>query len=463
MNRRHKVILFITLVLTGSALLTGVEIKAALGTMMLGIALAWAVGSEVASRSYSELKAITDTFYLWIKLPLAMMFAGFVLGAALLFSQANPVVVMAVASVAGIVIEPFTSLPTQKLWLRVPLWLVASAAFVLAYVAILLLDKPFLDQNAEKLGDLTITSFFALLAGVWWLSKGWRLIVKGITTEGAAPPPLPGEPPRKRAVGQYISLLLGIVVLTLWLGLLTWLASGNWVYAPPETASSKSNNNPLTQFGTILLLAWWPYAAWRNILTREPNSEPRYLRRHKRIATAAGMSFIVVLSLAVTFGIQNGHDRDLTDQITKSGQKLAEVATTIGDPKRRDLKSADDYVQAYSEISRLQPDFDAKIQEFAASYRASIQQDESRGPINIQRLYKNHTTEARQNTMDMIELLRQVSELTKQETEVVTSMAALPGQDQVRFWEANFRPFVEQERALGEKMIAVQAKLQPAQ
>ena len=42
LNRRHKAILFITLVIVGCVLLFGAELKEAFGTMMLGAALAWA-------------------------------------------------------------------------------------------------------------------------------------------------------------------------------------------------------------------------------------------------------------------------------------------------------------------------------------------------------------------------------------------------------------------------------------
>ena len=50
LNRRYKAILFVTLVVSGCALLRGAELREALGFMMLGIAFAWSIGSSTASK-----------------------------------------------------------------------------------------------------------------------------------------------------------------------------------------------------------------------------------------------------------------------------------------------------------------------------------------------------------------------------------------------------------------------------
>lgn len=472
MNRRHTAILFVSLVLTGSALLAGAELKEALGMMMLGVALAWAVGSDVASKSYSRLKGITSTFYLWIRLPLVMILAGCILGAVLLLSHANPLAAIAVMSAVGVIVAPFTLLPTQlpsldtsRGWLRIPLLLLATAAFFLAALGSLagvaMFDRFEAEQNAERLGQLMVPSFVALLVGIWWLSKGWKLIQRGINVE-AAPEPAPVEGSRRRMFGQYVWLFLGVLTLTLWLGLLAWSASSNWAYAPQAVIQSKPNENLLTQAGFILLLAWLPYSIWKKLLDREPNSDGKNVRRHRRITAAAGMIFSVVLCFAVTFGIQNGNDRIFVNQIDKSAAELKEVGGKIGSLKQRDLKTTADYITAYSEIEPLRLDFDSKIQHCAAIYREARQRDESRGPINIQRFYKSNTPEVWQNYFDMLELLRQVSALTRRETLTVSNMAALPERDQVQFWQAEFRPLLEQEDALREKILALQTKMQPA-
>ena len=132
LNRRHKAILFVTLVVSGCALLLGAELKETLGFIMLGVAFAWAIGSDGASKLYAGLKGASGTFYSWIRLPLAMALAGGILGAVLLYSRANPVLVVVFMCAAGIFLAPLAPFPTQRIWLRVPLFLLGVAAFIAA-------------------------------------------------------------------------------------------------------------------------------------------------------------------------------------------------------------------------------------------------------------------------------------------------------------------------------------------
>src|SRR5690348_10383024 len=94
LNRRHKAIFFVTLVLTGCGLLVGADLKECLGFMILGVAFAWAVGSEICLRWYSGLKTASGAFYPWVRLPLMMALVGALLGSVLLFSRANPVLLI---------------------------------------------------------------------------------------------------------------------------------------------------------------------------------------------------------------------------------------------------------------------------------------------------------------------------------------------------------------------------------
>jgi hypothetical protein len=73
------------------------------------------------------------------------------------------------------------------------------------------------------------------------------------------------------------------------------------------------------------------------------------------------MIFVLVLALAVTLGIQNGNDRLLTDRIEVKVAELKTVGTKIGTIKQRDLRTTQDYIQAYSEIEALLLEYEAKI------------------------------------------------------------------------------------------------------
>jgi hypothetical protein len=311
------------------------------------------------------------------------------------------------------------------------------------------------NKYAERFGQLLAPASVALLVGIFWLSKGCNLIEKGITVQPA--PEI--APENKRAWGQYISLFIGVGMLTLWLSLLVWMATGSWEYSPEKlVVYRKEDSSLLMEAGFIVLLARWPYAAWKKILNREPNSEPRYLKRHQRVAMLTGMIFVVALGLAITFGVQNGTDRLLTDKISATVNSLKAVAEKIGAIKQRDLKTTDDYIQAYSEIEALLPEYESQIQKFREVFQELDESDKQRGPINIQRFYKSHNPEVSKNNLAAIEVMSEIEALTRQETSTAKEMAALPAQTQPDFWEKEFRPLLLKESALREKAIAIQTK-----
>jgi hypothetical protein len=458
LNRRHKAILFVTLVVSGCALLLGAELRAALGFMMLGVAFAWATGSETASKVYAGLKGVSGTFYSWIRLPLAMVLAGGLFGGVLLYSRANPVLAVAFMCAAGIFLAPLTPLPTQKLWLRVPLILLAVAAYLVATWGMISTDLIATNKYAARYGQLAFTGLLTFVVGFFWLSKGWNLIERGISSASSVDIP-PPKAPAKSPWGHYISLLIGVIVLILWLGLLAWSGSSDWEYAPEKTTETRGSNL-FGQFVFVVVLASWPYFSWRTILGRESNADPKRLRSHRRTSAIAGMIFVVVLSLAVTYGVQNGTDRRMVEKIEAVAKDLIAVATKIGTIKQRDLQTTDDYIQAYSEIDALLPDFESKIQECADVYREARQTDENRGLINTQLFYKSHKPEMWKNNIDMLDLLRQVDSLTKQEALTARNMAALPARDQVNFWQKEFKPLLVQEDDLRQKIQIAAMKIQ---
>ena len=105
------------------------------------------------------------------------------------------------------------------------------------------------------------------------------------------------------------------------------------------------------------------------------------------------------------------------------------------------------------------PDFEAKINEYAAVYQEARQVDEGRGPINTQFFYKSHKADIWKIDLDMLNLLRQVDSLTKQEVLTTRNMASLPPRDQPEFWEKEFRPLLVQQDELREKIQVVAAKI----
>ena len=461
MNRRHKAILFATLVATGSALLAGAAFKTAVGMMMLGTALAWVVGSDAALRGYATAKNVTSTFYVWARLPIVMAFAGGVLGIVLTFSHGNPVAAFGSMSMVGVFISPLTELPARKKWLKACLVTLCPFVFLFAVYGTLLLDPSSLNEHGGKLGSMSLAGFIALLFGVWWLSKGWRLIQKGLGVDHAEPISQEGSLARAGTTRSYISFLLGVIVLTMWIGLLTWSASSDWSLSPWQLSRPGASNTFASSWGGagfILLLGWWPYRQWNKILRREPHSDPINLTRHKRVTASVAMLFTVVFCFAATFGVQNGTDRAFRQEIDDSNNSLRDVVTKLSALKQRDIKTTQDYIDVYSGLDSLQAEFDANIDHARVLYQKAKQMDEARGPVNIQKFYSSNNPAVWKTYIDALDMLQQVSNVTKQEIGAAKTMAALPQVEQPSFWQSEFKPLLEQEDSLRKKMISLQAR-----
>ena len=55
----------------------------------------------------------------------------------------------------------------------------------------------------------------------------------------------------------------------------------------------------------------------------------------------------------------------------------------------------------------------------------------------------------------IIDLVRQINDITKRESSVVHDMAGLPDAERPQFWHEEFLPLAAQERALREKLMIV--------
>ncbi len=217
------------------------------------------------------------------------------------------------------------------------------------------------EKNAERIGKLSVYGLIALAIGMLWLVKGYKLILAGINAPNAVDV-TQGESveSRKGTTWLHISLGTGTIVLTLWLGLLAFSAFSDSVF-PFQLKTAPSSSNPVSAAALLVLLAWWPYACWKKILERKPNTISSNVRAHKRVTMALGIWFTVILSVAVTFGIQNGNDRMTTAQVEDGKKDFQDVANKIGAIKSRDLKTTQDYIDAYAEMEPLLAEFTGNI------------------------------------------------------------------------------------------------------
>lgn len=458
LNRRHKTVLFITLVATGSALLAGASLGEGLGIFILGATFAWVIGSGSASRVFDSARKVPSRSWPWVKFLLGMALGGCLLCAVAVGSNFNSFLVTSSIAIFGMLITPVGQLATSKRWLKFIFALLGIVVFVataLSLAAVLFDAHLVVNDDAERMGQLTVYALVALLIGMWWLVKGWRLTLGGINVD---PSGLTTEPENGRArasIWLYLFLFLGAMVLTLSLGTLAFSAFSDSTFAfevKPRTVPP----NPLSPVIGLMLLAWWPYGCWKSILQREPNTNVRNVRRHKIVTGIIGGLFVTVLCVAVAFGIQNGSDRQSTVQVETATKGFQDVATKIGSIKSRDLRTTRDYIEAYEAIDPLLGDFDAKLKQFTDVLDVTEQRERTRGPLNIQRLYGRKSKEWLTWDMSTFALLREDSELTKKQIQVVRQMAELPEGSQVEYWKQNFQPLQQEEEVLRQKLATAQ-------
>ena len=174
LNRRHKVVLFLTLVTTACALLSGAKLSESLGMLMLGGTFAWVIGSATVSRGWIHFRGLFGEVWPSLRLFLLMAFAGSVFVALAVWSNFNSFLVIAGMSLIGVLISRWRDLPTQRRWLRWLAWIAGVAALLVSSGGAMMLSDS-AQRHAERVGELVAYGTVALLIGAFWLVKGWNL------------------------------------------------------------------------------------------------------------------------------------------------------------------------------------------------------------------------------------------------------------------------------------------------
>ncbi len=126
------------------------------------------------------------------------------------------------------------------------------------------------------------------------------------------------------------------------------------------------------------------------------------------------------------------------------------------------MRSRSPFIAAYARVEPLLRDYDQKLQQYSELCSTAQQRDQKRGLINIiRRLYSRYNGEAWRNNSEILELVRQVNEVTKKEASVIHDMALLPADEQVQFWHDEFMPLAAQEHALREQLLLVGQRASP--
>jgi hypothetical protein len=137
------------------------------------------------------------------------------------------------------------------------------------------------------------------------------------------------------------------------------------------------------------------------------------------------------------------------------------VGEQISEIKDANLITMNDYISAYAQIERLHNDYEQRVQRYVDLCNVAHQRDAHRGLINAERLHGGYHPETWQNLAQIIDLVRQINEVTKREVAVARSMASLPEKERVQFWHEQFLPLATKERALREQLAIVGQRMPP--
>jgi hypothetical protein len=157
-----------------------------------------------------------------------------------------------------------------------------------------------------------------------------------------------------------------------------------------------------------------------------------------RYVVVAGVALLLGLTvLAIAFAVQDHEGRALAEDLDRTGVELKVLGGQIADIKDADLVSMNDY--AYAQVEHLQSDYDQKLQVQRVVQSCAEERQRSR---NLQRraLPRQAPPETWENMTEIIDLVRQINELTKRQTAVVDAMASLPEPERVKFWHEQFAP-----------------------
>ena len=185
-----------------------------------------------------------------------------------------------------------------------------------------------------------------------------------------------------------------------------------------------------------------------------PNERKYWKIPRSAVLVVAGFTAGLVI-FTMTLAIQDRRDKALAAEVERTQSELLGLGSRISAIKDADLTTTNDYVAAFAEIEPIQKEYDEKLQRFSDLYNRARERDSHRGILDVQRLRGKHHPETWDKMSEIIDLVRQINDITKRESSVVHAMAVLPDAERPQFWHEQFLPLAAQEHALREKLMIV--------
>lgn len=178
------------------------------------------------------------------------------------------------------------------------------------------------------------------------------------------------------------------------------------------------------------------------------------------ICAAGAVLLMLITIFAVAFAVEEHNDRVLADEITGTASDLQETGARIMDIRDADMNDMNEYIRAFSQMEPLLNDYDRDLQRYTDLYNQA--RDRERSLFSVERLYRRpHLTNS--NMSEILDIMRTLNKVIKQEMAVVQSMAALPQSERMQFWHEHFLPLEAEEKGLRARLLIVGQRMSPAE
>ena len=170
---------------------------------------------------------------------------------------------------------------------------------------------------------------------------------------------------------------------------------------------------------------------------------------------------VLVMIFAVAFAVQEHNDRVLSEELTESASELQDIGARITSMRDADMKSMDDYIRAFSEIRPMLDNYNRDLRRITDLYSQTRERDKRL--LRVERLYRRPHLTNWESMSEILDIMRALNNVMKQEDSVIQNMAQLPESERMQFWHEHFLPLEAQEKGLRAKLLIVGRRMSPGE
>jgi len=208
----------------------------------------------------------------------------------------------------------------------------------------------------------------------------------------------------------------------------------------------------------LIVTGIWAARSWSNIKQAEPESDPKWRRKHRAFNLKAGTVIVAVLAGAGAWGTIVGIRATRQARLDELAKQVAALGAKAAPYKQRFVEAATRKTRDQTEYLQRCEDLEAAIKD----YEPALQQLDGLLRQMQQELYNFNADAKLAEVLMSVNAMRSILQKDmealgtyRKEVTYAKQLAAVPKPDQLRFYDANIQPIVDEETRIGEEEIAV--------